>query len=175
MHYNPPAAKEELSPATYEGQRVIVICGSMSHFALMLQLQRQLRVHGVDSITPEDERHLTELSLSERDYSKMKRRMSERYFRIIRRRNVYGILVANFEKHGRANYIGPNTLAEIAIAVNARKKIYLFQDIYTELKDELAAWEALSLHGDVTVLLRDLEQELLLEQRQLTLNLPDFR
>jgi len=146
----------------------------MSHFALMLQLQTQLRSYGIESIAPEDERHLAELSLSDRDYSRMKRRMSERYFRIIRRRNVHGILVANYEKHGRPNYVGPNTLAEIAIAVNARKKIYLAQDIYSELKDELVAWEAVSLRGDLAGLVRDLEQELLAEQQQLTLELPDI-
>ncbi len=167
------AIKEQPSPAA-QSQRVIVICGSMSHFSLMLQLQHQLRSYGIDSIAPEDERHLAQLSLSERDYAKMKRRMSERYFRIIRRRNVHSILVANYEKHGRANYIGPNTLAEIAIAVNAKKKIYLAQDIYGELRDELVAWEAITLRGDLRPLVRDLEKEFRVEQQQLSLELPDI-
>jgi hypothetical protein len=173
MRYNTQTSKQPLASATFEMPRIIVICGSMVHFSLMLQLQRQLRLYGIDSIAPEDERHLTALSLSENDYAKMKRRMSERYFRIIRRRTVHGILVANFEKHGRANYIGPNSLAEIAIAVNAKKKIYLAQDIYPELTDELVAWEACSLRGDLAPLVRDLEKASLLEQQQLTLDLPD--
>jgi hypothetical protein len=140
----------------------------MSHFTTMLHLQDQLHRHAIESIVPEDERHLSGLSLSSRDYAKMKRRMSERYFRIIRRRNVYGILVANYAKHGRANYIGPNTLAEIAIAVSARKKIYLAQDIYRELQDELIAWEVTSLRGDLNLLVNDIKRHLLSDQKQLT-------
>jgi hypothetical protein len=133
----------------------------------MLYLQEQLHHYGIESIVPEDERHLSGLSLSARDYAKMKRRMSERYFRIIRRRNVYGILVANYEKRGRANYIGPNTLAEIAIAVSARKKIYLAQDVYQELQDELIAWEVTSLRGDLERLVCDIKRDLLFDQKQL--------
>jgi hypothetical protein len=136
----------------------------------MLELQHQLSLKGIQSIVPEDERHLK--PLSESDFSKMKRRMSERYFRIIRRRNVYGILVANYEKHGRANYIGPNTLAEIAIAVNARKRIFLLKDVYAELKEELVAWEAKSLNGNLQLLAGELAHVALSEQQQLVLEFP---
>jgi hypothetical protein len=175
MRFQQSAVKKKLASMPNEARRVVVICGSMSHFSLMAKLQAQLSLHGIDSIIPEDERHLAELSLSESNYAKMKRRMSERYFRLIRRRNVYGILVANYEKHGRANYIGPNTFAEIAIAVSARKKIYLVQDVYPELKDELVAWETVSLHGDMGVLVRDVERELQHPRRQFTLELPKVR
>jgi hypothetical protein len=175
MRFQSSAVKDQLALMTNEARRVVVICGSMSHFSLMVKLRAQLRLHGIDSIIPEDELHLAELSLSESNYAKMKRRMSERYFRVIRRRNVYGISVANYEKHGRANYIGPNTLAEIAIAVNARKKIYLVQDVYSELKDELVAWETINLRGDLGVLVRDIKQKPQHPRGQFTLELPDVR
>jgi hypothetical protein len=81
MPFESLAIKEQQISASTEARRVIVICGSMAHFDSMLQLQRQLSVYGIDSITPEDERHFAELCLSELDWAKMKRRMSERYFR----------------------------------------------------------------------------------------------
>jgi len=140
---------------------------------MMLELQAQLRSYGIESVAPQDERRYVELSLSERDFARVKRQMSEKYFRIIRGRSVYGILVANFEKHGRPNYIGPNTLAEIAIAFNAKKKIYLLQDIYADLRDELVAWDAVSLRGDLSVIVRDLANHTFVKERQLRFELSD--
>jgi hypothetical protein len=162
---------EHLAPAG-DVSRTVVICGSMIHFSAMVRIQQTLRDCGIESIAPEDERHVDRASLSQNDWSKLKRRMSERYFRIIRRRSVFGILVANYEKHGRPNYIGPNTLAEIAIAVNARKKIYLLHDRYKELDEELEAWGAISLNGDIGPLIRQFNDQLLLDERQLKLELP---
>lgn len=147
----------------------------MAHYSTMLKLQRELRDHGIDVIVPEDERHLSELTLSDVDYSRMKRRMSEKYFRAIRRRNVYGILVANCAKHGRDNYIGPNTLAEIAIAINARKKVFLLGDIYPELKDELTAWGALPLRGDVSALIQTVKEAITESRQQLRLEFPTMK
>ena len=146
----------------HSGVGLVVICGSMAHFSMMVELQGQLRSYGIDSVAPQDERRYVERSLSERDLVRMKRQMSEKYFRIIRGRAVYGILVANFEKHARRNYIGPNTLAEIAIAFNAKKKIYLLHDIFADLRDELLAWDAVSLRGDLSLLVRDLANDNLL-------------
>ena len=166
------ALKTEHLPPASDARRTVVICGSMVHFSAMLRIQQTLRACGIESIAPEDERHIDREALSQNDWSKLKRRMSERYFRIIRRRSVFGILVANYEKHGRPNYIGPNTLAEIAIAVNARKRVYLLHDRYKELDEELEAWGAVSLRNDIERLVREFNDQLLLDGRQLKLELP---
>jgi len=159
-------AMVETSPNTPSG--VIVVCGSMSHYQVMIRLRYDLNIMGIDAIIPEDERNLSNVPMSKVDYSQYKRRLSERYFRIIRKKNVFGILIANRPKHGRDNYIGPNTLAEIAIAVNARKRIFLLEDIYEELADELVAWQAVPLRGDLKILIQEFTQTTIETRRQLT-------
>lgn len=82
----------------------------------------------------------------------LKRRFSQKYFRIIRRWNVAAILVANFPRRGRKNYIGPNTFAQVMIAVDARKLVFLLHGFHPPLRDELAAWGAIPLKGDIGAL-----------------------
>lgn len=146
---------------------VIVICGSMSHFESMLRLKQELTARNIEAVAPEDERHLAHTSISDATYSQLKRRMSEDYFRVIRRRNVYGILVVNHSKHGKDNYIGPNTFAEIAIAVNAKKKVFLLEDLYSELRDELHSWGAIPLRGNLDILNQLLVESIVHAQLQL--------
>lgn len=60
------------------------------------------------------------------------------------------ILVTNFEKHERKNYIGANSLMEIGMAFNRNKKIFILYDIPEEYKDELSAIGCITLKGDLT-------------------------
>jgi hypothetical protein len=77
---------------------------------------------------------------------------------IIRRKDTDGILVANEPKHGDRNYIGANAFAEIAIAFNAQKAIYLLNDIPAAFEDELSAWGAIPLKGDLSILTADMNR-----------------
>lgn len=120
----------------------IMICGSMAHFAAMQALAARLTARGISAVAPADERGLTG-----GDPVAIKRALSARYFRLIRRRTVAAILVANLPRRGRKNYIGANTFAEIAVAVSAGKTIYLLHGFYPPLADELRAWGAIPLHG----------------------------
>ena len=129
---------------------LVVICGSMVHHARMLALQQTLEAHGIEAVAPADETvHRTQAARI-----RFKRRVSEEYFRLIRRSRVSAILVANYAKAGRKNYIGPNAFAEIAIAFDARKSIYLLRGIDPALKDELLAWGAIPLHGKLDALVK---------------------
>lgn len=47
------------------------------------------------------------------------------------------------------NYIGANTFAEIAIAFYFGKKVFLLNDIYEPYSDELIAWGAIPLKGEI--------------------------
>ncbi|MEI9996276.1 MAG: hypothetical protein WDM91_16890 [Rhizomicrobium sp.] len=119
----------------------------MAHQTAMRGLRAALRAHGIKAVAPADERNRGMATLEAR--RRFKRRVSRAYFRRIRRDDVVAILVANRPKRGRKNYIGPNTFAEIAIAFDARKAIYLLADVYAPFADELAAWGAIALKGDV--------------------------
>jgi hypothetical protein len=126
----------------------------MTHYTGMLRLKAGLEARGLAVIVPKDERALEGKSVPQAARLRFKRRVSAAYFRIIRRRAVFAILVANYPKRGRKNYIGPNSFAEIAIALDARKRIFLLHGIYAGLKDELVAWGAIPLRGNLEALVR---------------------
>ena len=146
-----PAARD----AAAMSKPLVVLCGSMTHYRRMLALKAELEARGILVVAPADERELAQASVAER--VRYKRRISESYFRIIRRRAVSAILVVNLPKHGRKNYIGPNSFAEIAIALNARKPIFLLRGIYPPLRDELIAWDAVPLRGNLALLAKALK------------------
>lgn len=64
-----------------------------------------------------------------------------------------GILVLNFEKNGVPNYIGGNTLMEIAFAHVHDKKIFLLNPVPgVAYKDEIEAMYTKVLNGDLRVI-----------------------
>src|SRR4051812_44171660 len=93
----------------------IIICGSMSHYEEMVHCQQFLVKHNIASIVPEVEGETIKRS-SPRDRAIFRREASKKYFRQIRAKNVFAILVVNAKKNGIPNYIGANTFAEIAMA-----------------------------------------------------------
>ena len=64
------------------------------------------------------------------------------------------ILVMNYEKHGKENYIGPNVLMEMAIAFYLSKPIYILngQPENSPLIDEILGLEPIFLNGDINQL-----------------------
>lgn len=65
------------------------------------------------------------------------------------------ILVANYEKHGKANYIGPNVLLEMGLAFHLKKPIYVLFGCPEEspFKDEILGLEPIFLQGKLTSIL----------------------
>lgn len=64
------------------------------------------------------------------------------------------ILVMNYEKHGKANYIGPNVLMEMSTAFYLHKPIYILNGNPEDspLIDEILGLEPIFLYGDLTKL-----------------------
>lgn len=64
------------------------------------------------------------------------------------------ILVMNYEKHGKANYIGPNVLMEMAVAFYLKKPVYVLNDTPEDspLIDEILGLEPIFLKGDISIL-----------------------
>ena len=62
------------------------------------------------------------------------------------------VLVANFDKHGIANYIGGNTLMEIGFAHVLNQKIFLYNPIpeIPYYKSEIEAVKPVILNGDLS-------------------------
>jgi hypothetical protein len=148
--------------------RRIVICGSMAFYAEMAAMKRQLKKHGIQSVIPDLDSALLEAG-REKDYQGVKRRASMRHIRRVRDQKTFAVLVMNLDKHGVHDYIGPNTFAEIAVALAHYKQIYLFQGIPDFYQDELLAWQATFLNGNVSTLVSSFREAQWRESQQLTL------
>jgi len=64
------------------------------------------------------------------------------------------ILVMNYEKHGKKNYIGPNVLMEMSTAFYLNKPIYVLNGLPEDspLIDEVLGLEPVFLYGDISKL-----------------------
>lgn len=121
----------------------------MSFYGNMVSIQNEFRREGILAVVPEAENDV-HLSLSADAFSEFKRRVSFQYLRTIRAPETVAILVVNRDKHGIGDYIGPNTFAEIAVAFAQQKRIFLLQGIPDVYLDELVAWDAIALDGDLS-------------------------
>jgi hypothetical protein len=144
---------ERVSYLTKNSQR-IVICGSMSVYTEMVTIQNELLLNEVRTIVPVAEDHIKP-SMSEDDYNHFKRTVSMAYIAKIRDPQTYGVLAVNFERYDIPSYIGANTFAEIAVAFAQRKKVYILCGIPEFYSDELRAWRAIDLRGDLTQIIQD--------------------
>jgi len=129
----------------------IVICGSMTFYDEMEELQHELLRKGIDCIIPAQENHLID-GFTEDQMNEFKKKVSNSYLAKIRNKNTEAILVYNQKKRGIDNYIGPNTLVEIAMAFTWYRKIYLYFDLYEPFIDELKAWDVIPLNGNLDLL-----------------------
>ena len=124
----------------------IVICGSMSAIEKMKSVAAQLEDMGFSPILPKEEDWS---GVPESKIHEFKRILSMGHFAEVAHEDTRAIVVINEPKNGVADYIGANTFAEIALAFYFGKKIFLLNNIYDKLADELLAWGAIPLFGDV--------------------------
>lgn len=96
--------------------------------------------------------------LSSEKFLLFKRHVSRYYLQQIRSTKTYGILIVNEPKNEIPHYIGANTFAEVAVAFNACKRIFILYDLYETYLDELLSWGAIALHGDLNSLVKTYRQ-----------------
>lgn len=130
-------------------EKNIVICGSMMFFDKMISCQKELQQLGINSTIPKEESDAI-LNYSEEEFRLFKRKVSNSYLRKIRDKNTIAVLIINETKNGIPNYIGANTLVELAMAFMWNRRIFIYNDIYEPLADELLAWNSICLKGDLT-------------------------
>lgn len=156
LHYSLLRKPGQATSPTPRGEtlpsRRVIVCGSMSKYEEMVECARLLESTGVSCIIPEKEGPDIQ-TLTSKQFELFKRKVSSDYLAKIRSTYTFGVLVVNTEKKGLRNYIGANAFAEIAVAFNARKRIYLLEDIYDVYADELIAWSAIPLCGALDVLI----------------------
>ena len=68
-------------------------------------------------------------------------------------KEVDAVLVLNFDKNGKKNYIGGATFIEIYEAFMKNKKIFLYNDIPEGmLYDEIQGFSPIVIHGDLSLI-----------------------
>lgn len=115
----------------------IILCGSMKVKNKIFEVKEILESYGFKVLLPEE----CIKNINKKDASRA-------HFNRIVSNDAY-VLIVNEDKDGIRNYIGPNSLCEIAFAFYYNKKIFLLNDIYEPYKDELTAWGVISLNGDL--------------------------
>lgn len=132
----------------------IGVIGSMQYTEKMLDLRDQLIKIGHDA-------YITTLSdpfVGKTDDEKEKIKLHQKnnmdaireFWRLMQGGDA--VLVANFDKHGIANYIGGNTLMEIGFAYVLDQKIFLLNPIpeIPYYKTEIEAVKPIVINGDLT-------------------------
>lgn len=146
--------EDELSTTSLHKLRKkrIVICGSMTFYAEMVEIQDMLRKVFVNAIIPLTDHDFSQIT-DAKAWNRQKEIMSQKYIRKLRDTKTYGVLIVNYDKNGIQNYIGPNAFAEIAVAFDHRKAIFLLQGIPEDYYEELTAWGVISLNGSLEQLI----------------------
>lgn len=121
-----------------DGNRNIVLCGSMSVKDDILKTALVLQSRGFDVKLPEECMRGEAKAVASRAH----------FDRITNPENNV-VLIVNATKNGVENYIGPNSLAEIAMAFYNNKRVYLLNDIYEPYRDELVGWGVICLRGNL--------------------------
>jgi hypothetical protein len=146
----------------------VVICGSMSAYSEMARIGNALQERGVLAVLPVPEDQI-KYRLTPEEFQVFKRDVSFRHLRQIRNPATFAVLAVNVDKHGIRDYIGPNTFAEIAVAFAQRKGLFLYQDVPTTYDDELSAWGALPLRGELEALINAFDRYKESQSQQLLL------
>jgi hypothetical protein len=145
--------RNDVPPADHVAAKRIVISGSMAFASQMREIKEQLDLLNVRAVVPDDVdgdlKHYDSQS-----YLAFKKAVSVSHINKIKDPRTYAVLVANFDKNGTYGYIGANSFAEISVAFSSRKKIFLFSEVPPQYADELTAWGAVALNGDLARLVR---------------------
>lgn len=127
----------------------ITICGSMRFFKEMKGAKQKLSELGHEVLTPPLlDFHNFKKELGDEKYFSMKQKFTRQHFDRIAKSDA--ILVLNYDKDGKQNYVGGNTFAEIAVAFHLNKKIFLLNPIpeYLQYTEEMVSMQPTVLNGE---------------------------
>ncbi|OQA38706.1 MAG: hypothetical protein BWY51_00807 [Parcubacteria group bacterium ADurb.Bin316] len=136
----------------------ITICGGVKFAQQLVEIYRELEKMGHEPKMHKDMFGIADGTAAElieevkKDHAEAKRKYNfiKLWYQLILDSDA--ILVCNFDKNGKKNYIGGNTLMEIGFAYVNNKRIYLLNPIPTEVTyyDEILAMDPLVINNDLT-------------------------
>lgn len=141
---------------------IIAICASASFYPQIIEVSDDIEKQGVTVVLPKtaakmkaesraNTEAITDWSTAPAGYHG-KAILIREHFKEIERSDA--ILVMNYEKHGKQNYIGPNVLMEMSTAFYLNKPIFVLngEPEDSPLIDEILGLEPIFLRGDITKL-----------------------
>ncbi|MDP3997199.1 MAG: hypothetical protein U1C49_02960 [Candidatus Andersenbacteria bacterium] len=132
----------------------IGIIGSMNFSEKMIEVARDLEKLGHEVVLSNFVNDFPGKSDGEKEDIKLQQKFEENAMRRDweKMKGTDALLVINFERHGIANYIGGNTLFELAAGYFGSKKIFFYNPIpdIKFYKTELEAIEPVVINGDLS-------------------------
>lgn len=138
----------------------LAVCASASFYPQVIQKSYELEKLGITVILPKTAEKMKTQGVQNveivsdwahtPDGYHRKAQLIREHFKEIE--NSDAILVMNYEKHGKANYIGPNVLMEMSTAFYLEKSIYVLngEPEDSPLIDEILGVEPIFLYGDIS-------------------------
>lgn len=136
----------------------ITLCGGIKFAKEIVEIYHQLKKLGHEPMM-----HELMFSIADGTAKELIQKIKENHSEVKRKynfikwwhdciKNSDAILVCNFEKNGIKNYIGGNTLIEIAFACVNNKKVFLLNPVPEDVSyvDEIKAMVDVVLNGDLT-------------------------
>lgn len=132
----------------------LVVCSSASFYKTVVTLSYELEALGIDVVLPKNAQKMKEEGdQPSRPIGHAEKAMLIRtHFNKIAQCDA--IIVTNYDKPDKQNYIGPNVLMEMGIAFFLKKPIYILNDCPSDspLLDEILGLEPVFLKGDTSKL-----------------------
>ena len=130
----------------------IALCGSMKFGKDMLEFKQELETKGHRVIVPENTESYADGTIDvENKWEKIQLDVIKSYFEKIKEQDA--IFVINKDKNNIKNYVGGNSLIEIAFAHVLEKKIFLLNPIPDmSYSDEIEAMKPIVLNKNLDLI-----------------------
>jgi len=128
----------------------IIICGSMAFAKEMLEIKQKLEKQNHIVIVPTNTDKYANGTIDvENKWEKIEFDVIRAYFEEIKKTDA--VLVINKDKNSIKNYVGGNSLIEIAFAHVLNKKVFLLNPVpQINYSDEIEAMKPIVLNGDLS-------------------------
>ena len=137
----------------------LAVCASASFYPQVIAFSYELEKLGIDVVLPKTAQNMKQQGVKNNEaitdwannptgYHAKALLIKEHFDEIA---GCNAVLVMNYEKHGKQNYIGPNVLMEMAVGFYLKKPLYVLNDCPTDspLIDEILGLEPIFLKGDI--------------------------
>lgn len=133
------------------GSRV-VLCGHVAAYGMMRTIATTLMEAGVPAMLPDIDWDAMLPECDSQALLKYRRAATLRQMRRIVDCRSWAVLAVNIDHYGEHNYIGADTFAQLAVAFQRGRRIYLYQGLPKAFQAELESWEAVPMLSDLSSL-----------------------